>query len=311
MRLRPLGNTGLEVSEIGLGCWQLANPDFGVRGTAESSRIVQAALAAGCNFFDTAPGYGRGASEELLGRELEAVRGEVVICSKFGHTADGATDFRAEAIRPALEASLRRLRTDWLDIVLMHNPPRELLDEATAPQYEEFERLRSEGMIGAYGVSLDRRVELELLRDRTRSDAAEVHFNALYQEPLSAFAAAQARGMGLIVKVPLDSGWLTGKYSADHAFDGVRRRWSPEVRARRSALVKKFAALVPAGTTMAQAALQFVLAQPQVSTVIPGAMSVEQVKSNFAAAQRRLAPQVVQAMRELWAREIEHDPLPW
>lgn len=311
MKLRPFGNTGMNVSEIGLGAWQLANPDWGVSDKNEALKIVQASLKAGCTFFDTAPGYGGGRSEELLGQGLKSVRKNVILCSKFGHTAEGVSDFSVKAIRPSIEASLRRLQTDYLDIVLMHNPPREMLDGRVALQYQEFENLKAEGKIREYGVSLDWRVELETILDTTESRAAEVFFNALYQEPLPAFPKAQAQGMGLIIKVPLDSGWLSGKYRANHKFDGVRDRWSPEVLARRSDLVEKFAALIPEGTSMAHAALQFVLAQPQVSTVIPGAKSVKQALDNFSAADNQLSKETVQAIRDLWTNEIESDPLPW
>jgi aryl-alcohol dehydrogenase-like predicted oxidoreductase len=311
MKLRPFGNTGMQVSEIGLGAWQLANPDWGISDKKEALEIIQKSLEAGCNFFDTAPGYGHGRSEELLGEGLKSVRPDVIICTKFGHTAEGVSDFRTEAIRPSLEESMKRLQTDYLDIVLMHNPPREMMDGRIASQYEEFEKLKTEGLIRAYGVSLDWRAELELVMDTTKSQAAEVFFNALYQETLPAYPRAQSHGMGLIIKVPLDSGWLSGKYRADHKFEGVRNRWSPEILARRSDLVEKFAALVPEGTSMAHAALQFVLAQPQVSTVIPGARTVTQALDNFAAADKQLSPQVVQSMYDLWKLEIEADPLPW
>jgi aryl-alcohol dehydrogenase-like predicted oxidoreductase len=287
----------MNVSEIGLGSWQLANPAWGVSDSSEALQIVQKSLEAGCNFFDTAPGYGGGRSEELLGLGLRSVRSHAIICTKFGHTADNATDFRTQSIRPALQASMKRLQTDYLDIVLMHNPSRDLMDGRIAPQYEELEKLKAEGLIRAYGVSLDSRRELELVLGTTRSEAAEVLFNALNQEALPAFPDAQAHGMGLIVKVPLDSGWLSGKYRAGHQFDGVRDRWSQGV--------------IPDGRSMAHAALQFVLAQPQVSTVIPGAKSVAQALENFAAADTGLGVETVQAMRDLWTNEIASDPLPW
>ena len=119
------------------------------------------------------------------------------------------------------------------------------------------------------------------------------------------------QGMGLIVKVPLDSGWLSGRYRGNHKFDDVRSRWSPEILKRRSDLVEKFAMLVPEGTSMAHAALQFVLAQPEVSTVIPGAKTVEQALDNFIAADKQLNAETIQAMRDLWTNEIEANPLPW
>jgi aryl-alcohol dehydrogenase-like predicted oxidoreductase len=311
MKLRPFGDTGMNVSEIGLGAWQLANPDWGVNDKKEALKIVQESLEAGCNFFDTAPGYGGGRSEELLGEGLKSVRKDVIICTKFGHTPDGASDFGANAIRRSLEASMRRLQTDYLDIVLMHNPPREMMDGRVNSQYEEFEKLKAEGKIRAYGVSLDWREEVDLVVNTTKSKALEIFFNALYQEPLPAFQKAQDHGVGIIIKVPLDSGWLSGRYRKGHNFEDIRKRWPPDVVARRSELVAKFAALVPPGTSMAHAALQFVLAQPQVSTVIPGAKSVGQALDNFAAADKQLSPEVVRSMVELWGREIMSDPLPW
>jgi aryl-alcohol dehydrogenase-like predicted oxidoreductase len=294
MNLRSFGTTGMNVSEVGLGCWQLANPDWGVSDTDEALRIVHRSLDAGCNFFDTAPAYNRGKSEELLGQALKSVRQNVIICSKFGHSAEGVTDFETSAIRPSLEASLRRLQTDYVDILLMHNPPRELMDGRIADQYEELERLKAEGKLREYGVSLDWQVELEMVIDTTPSKAIEVMYN-----------------VGLIVKVPLDSGWLSGKYRHTAKFDDVRNRWPREVLERRSALIEQFATLVPPGTSMVHAALQYILAQPQISTIIPGAKSVEQALDNFAAADEQLGPDVVQSIHAFWERELKDDPLPW
>lgn len=314
MKLRPFGDTGMMVSEIGLGAWQLANNvDWGLNDKREALRIVQKSLEAGCNFFDTAPGYGDGRSEELLGEGLKSVRKDVIICTKFSHYGeDGSSDFDARHIRPVLEGSFRRLQTDYVDILLLHNPPRELMDGRQFPElYEELERLKTEGKFREYGVSLDWREEVDLVVDTTKSKAQEVFFNALYQEPLPAFQKAYEHGVGLIIKVPLDSGWLSGRYRGGHRFDDIRKRWPPEVIARRSELVEKFAALVPEGTSMTHAALQFILAHPQVSTVIPGAKTVEQALENFAAAEKQLSPEVVQSIYELWEREIQSDPLPW
>jgi aryl-alcohol dehydrogenase-like predicted oxidoreductase len=313
MKLRQFGNTGMNVSEIGLGAWQLANPDWGIHDKNEALEIVQKSLEAGCNFFDTAPGYGGGRSEELLGQGLKSVRKDVIICTKFSHYDDNhERDFEAKHVRPVLEGSFRRLQTDYVDILLLHNPPRELMDgNVSVDLYEELEKLKTEGKIREYGVSLDWRVELENVLETTKSKAAEVFFNALYQEPLPAFQKAQDQGMGLIIKVPLDSGWLSGRYRGNHKFDDIRNRWPPEVLERRSELVEQFAALLPEGTSMAHAALQFVLAQPQVSTVIPGAKTVQQALDNFASADKQLSPETVQAMHDLWTREIEADPLPW
>ncbi|CAN5829049.1 aldo/keto reductase [soil metagenome] len=311
MKYRPLGSTGLNVSEIGLGAWQLANPDWGIHDREEALQIVHKSLEAGCNFFDTAPGYGRGVSEEILGEALKSVRQEVIICTKCGYSAEGDVNFATDVIRPTLESSLRRLQTDYVDVLLLHNPPRALMDGRVATQYAELEQLKREGKIRAYGVSLDWCEEMEMVMETTGSQALEVYFNAFYQEMLPAFQKAQAQGVGLIVKVPLDSGWLSGRYRGDSRFADVRDRWSPEVIARRGALVEKFASLAPSGRSLAHAALQFCLAQPEVSTVIPGAKSVAQALDNLAAADQALPAEVVQAIYDLWTQEIAGDPLPW
>jgi aryl-alcohol dehydrogenase-like predicted oxidoreductase len=307
---RPLGRTGISVSEVGLGAWQLANPLWDSRGDDEARKVVESAIDGGCDFFDTAPGYSDGHSEELLGQTLKPVRSRVTICTKFGHGADG-TNFDAAAIRPSLEASLRRLQTDYVDILLLHNPSIELLDGGRAPQYEELERLKKEGKLRVYGVSLDHGHELDAVVKTTHCGAVEVLFNVFHQEPLAAFRRAAAAGIGLIVKVPLDSGWLSGKYRHDSRFVGVRERWSPEIIARRADLVEELAALIPPGISLAHAALRYVLAQPEVSTVIPGAKNGEQARDNLAAGGVVLPGDVLHAIRSLWERELENNPLPW
>ena len=311
MNQRPLGATGISVSEVGLGAWQLANADWGVHDLDEARQVIEQALDSGCDFFDTAPGYGAGRSETLLGEVLRPVRNRVTICSKFGHSPEGKTDFSVSALRTSLEASLKRLQTDYLDVYLLHSPPAELLDGNRAPHYEELERLKAEGKVRAYGVSADYSSDLETVLETTASSVLEVLFNIFHQEPKVSFRKAQENGVGLIAKVPLDSGWLSGKYRRESTFAGVRRRWSPEVIARRAALVEQLEALVPPGRSLTHAALQYVLAQPEMSTVIAGAKTVEQVQDNAAAAASELPPEVVSELSSFWVRELKDNPLPW
>jgi len=311
MKYRSLGSSNITVSEIGFGGWQLANPMWGTHDEGDALRLVKTARDAGCTFFDTAPGYGEGRSETLLGRALRSERDQVVICSKFGHTVEGETDFSAAGLRPAITASLSRLQTDYLDVLLLHNPPRELLDDYRTTIYEELERLKHQGLIRAYGVSLDWAKDLEQVLATTNSNVVEVLFNAFHQEPGSVFTAAQEKGVGLIAKVPLDSGWLSGKYHRDSRFEGIRDRWTPEVIARRAALVDQLAGLLPKDLTLTQAALGFILAQTGISTVIPGAKRTDQVQANMAASDAALPPEVVHAIRSLWVEHIKEDPLPW
>jgi len=312
MDYRPLGNTGLQVSAVGFGAWQLANPVWAGPDEAGSIELVHAALDAGCNFYDTAPGYGGGASEQVLGKALKGRRGQVVLCTKYGHADPRQTDFSSEGLRPALEASLRRLQTDHVDLLLLHNPPRDLLDGAKAAGlYAELEALRCEGKLRAFGASIDSHQELRTLALTTASGAAEVLFNAFHQDVRREFGEAARHGLGLVAKVPLDSGWLSGRFDERSRFDGIRERWSPEVVARRAALVRKLRALLPPGTPLAQAALSFVLAHREIATVIPGATTRAQVETNMAAASQPMPADLLAAIHALWETDLADNPLPW
>jgi aryl-alcohol dehydrogenase-like predicted oxidoreductase len=310
MKRRPLGGTGIEVGEVGLGCWQLGNALWDMHDDAEALRVVETAIGGGCDFFDTAPGYADGRSEELLGRAVKGKRDRVTICTKFGHGGD-KPDFSAKALRPALEESFRRLQTGHVDLCLLHNPPVEVIDGTDLSVYEELEHLKGEGKLRAYGVSLDSQRELDLVLKHTPSQVVEILFHVFHQDPLAAFSRAQAKGVGIVVKVPLDSGWLSGKYRNGSAFTGIRGRWSPEIVARRAAMVEKFAALAPPGLSLTHVALAYLLAQPEVSTLIPGAKSAAQAADNLAASDVTLSPEVIRSLHSLWERELKDDPLPW
>ena len=312
MKKRVLGRTGIEVSEIGLGAWQLGEESWNGPGEEESLRIVDEALALGCTFVDTAPGYGGGRSEELLGRALAGRRDEVVLCTKFGYWPDRRPDHDAARIEESVEQILRRLRTNTVDLLLVHSPPDPAVLDVDSPHYSVLERLKASGVIRAYGVSLTDDSGTELRRVlETGSDAVEVRFNALHQEPLEAIEQAAERGVAVIVKVPLESGSLSGKYRAESTFGDVRSRWTPDEIVRRARLVDEFERLLPSGTSTPHAALQFVLAQPVVSTVIPGAKSLEQLRDNVAATEDSLPPETITAIRELWEEELQSEPLPW
>jgi aryl-alcohol dehydrogenase-like predicted oxidoreductase len=309
MERRSLGRSGIEVGTVGLGAWQLGNELWDGPGRDEAHALVDTALAGGVTLFDTAPGYANGRSETFLGEALEGRRDEVVICTKFGHTADGATDWRATQLRPALEDSLGRLRTDRVDLFILHNPPAELL-QPDAPHWDELRRLRDEGLVRAIGASVDWAAEVDAAV-AAGADVLEVLLNAFHQEPLPALRRAHAAGVGSFAKVPLDSGWLSGKYRSGASFSGVRDRWSPDVVERRSALVERFEELLPDGVSTPAAALAFLLAQEPVAAVIPGAKSVAQLEHNLAAADVVLPDETVSAIETLWQDEVAAAPLPW
>jgi aryl-alcohol dehydrogenase-like predicted oxidoreductase len=306
---RPLGATGIDVSEIGLGAWQLgAHREWNGPGERESLEIIDEALRLGCTFIDTASPYADGRSEEYIGRALEGRREQAVICTKFGFWAPGyQEDHSADRIEESVELSLRRLRTDYIDVLLFHGPPQDF--GGTARHWEILRRLVHSGVIRAYGVSVGSGSSAQIrdVIETTGSQVIEVHFNAIRQEPRAAFAQAAEAGVGLIANVPLQSGWLSGKYNAGSRFsDDVRGGQSPERREQMAALVGQVRDILPAGVSLPHGALQYVLAHPQISTVIPGAKSVAQLRDNVAAAHATLPAETVQALVS-FGETVPHD----
>ena len=154
------------VSEIGLGAWQLGK-NSGWQSMTEKNAVelVEKSLEYGINFFDTAPNYGYGTGEDRLGKALKGVdRSKIVINTKFGHTDSGITNFNSNYIRESLEGSLKRLQVDYVDSLIIHNPPFEYLDGSKNDHYEILERLIEEGKIKAYGASLDTYEDMKLLK---------------------------------------------------------------------------------------------------------------------------------------------------
>lgn len=311
MKMRPYGSTGKFVAEIGFGAWQLGNrQDWEAMEDADAIRLVHEALDRGVNFFDTAPGYGRGNSEILLGKALAGKRSEAVINTKFGHWADGSTDYAANRIRESVEGSLKRMNTDYLDSVLIHNPPFDDLDGKHG-HFEVLETLKREGKILSYGASVDSSREMFELIDHTEAGAIEVMFNIFYQETAAAFKRAEEKNIALIIKIPLDSGWLSGKYDGGSTFEGVRKRWSPETIRKRGELVDRIRFITDEETSMTVSALRFILAYPEVSTVIPGVRNVTQLIENASASDRAMPTEHVRQLQALWENEIRHLNLGW
>jgi aryl-alcohol dehydrogenase-like predicted oxidoreductase len=311
---RPFGSTGIDVSVIGLGAWQLGRSASWSDGPddAESVRIVHAALDSGVTFIDTAPSYADGASEVNIGRAL-ASRGDhgSVICTKFGYTPEGETNWSSSAIEASVERSARRMNVDHVDIVVLHNPPADVLDGSRSDHYEVLQRLVDKGTIRAYGSSVDRGADIDTVLGTSGSKALEVRLSALYQEPWEAMGRARDKGVGTIIKVPLESGWLSGRYTADSEFTDVRSRWTREDIAHRAALVDEFRALLPAGVGPVEGALRFLLAYDAVSTVIPGSKSVAQLESSLRAVEEPLPADAVAAIRSWYGTRLGAHPLDW
>ncbi|MFC6285737.1 aldo/keto reductase [Nocardioides sp. GCM10027113] len=314
MRIRQLGRTGIEVSEIGLGGWQLGRSSQWPEGPdeAEAVRLVHEALDAGVTFIDTAPGYADGRSEENIGTALRGRRrDDVVLCTKVGHLPDGSSDWSAESVRASVRRSAERLGTDHLDVVVLHSPPPEVLDGTRGELYGVLDDLRQEGLLRVYGASVDWGDDVDTVLRTSSSRALEVRMSALFQEPWASIGRARDAGAGTIVKVPLESGWLSGRYTADSVFSGVRERWTREQVAERAALVEEVRALLPAGLPLAHGALRFLLAHDGVSTVIPGARTIDHLRDSVAAAAEPLPADVVAAIRDFHERRLADAPLDW
>lgn len=313
MNKRPLGNTGLEVSAVGFGGWQLCNSDsWGGMDEATAHRLVDAAIEGGINLFDTAPNYADTKSERLLGEALQGRREGVVLVSKFGHTPEGPKEFTVDWFWQSLEASLRRLRTDYLDVLLLHNPPMEMY-AGTDPLWAALESAREQGMIRHYGASLDFAAEVEQCLANTGSEVLEILFNVFHQDVRHAFDTVREKGAGTIVKVPLDSGWLTGRFDGNSRFAGIRARWSPEQVAQRAELVSRLQWLVEDGSELAHKAIGYLLSYDEVSCVIPGVRTLDQLNSNLAAAGCRLSAAERRRLEVFWDDFTDKgsDLLPW
>ncbi len=314
MKTRALGTTDIDVSEIGLGAWQLVRSSQWPDGPDEQQavRLVHAALAAGVTFIDTAPGYAEGRSETTLGTALGGGRRDgAVLCTKFGHLADGTSDWASGSIEASVLASAKRLGTDYLDIVLLHSPPPEVLDGSHSEHYAVLEGLKQRGIIRAYGASVDWSADVDTVLQTSASQALEVRMSALFQETWPAVERARERGVGAIVKVPLESGWLSGRYTAETVFSGVRSRWSRQDIATRASLVDQFRSLLPEAVSVPQGALRFLLANDGVSTVIPGARTIELLLDSIAAAAEPLPTEAVAAIRKFSAAMLEDGFLEW
>lgn len=282
MRTRPLGTTGLEVSVVGLGC-----NNFGGRIDEDASRaVIDAALEAGITFLDTADVYGgRGASEEIIGRALEGRREQVVLATKFGHDMGSDLPGGSPAyVREAVAASLRRLRTDRIDLYQYHRP------DGVTPLAETIgalEELVSEGTIRAYGTSNHSAGQVEeatgLAKGTYVSEQSEYSWLRRDAER-ELLPACERLGIGFIPYFPLASGLLTGKVSRDRPPEpGTRLHGRPIGEADLERVERLSKVADELGVSLLEVAIGGLAAQPAVLSVIAGATKPEQVRANAAA----------------------------
>ena len=323
METRVLGRTGRPVSVIGQGCWQLG-ADWGDVAEDDAMTILRTALAEGVTFFDTADVYGDGRSERLVGRlRAENPDAGMVVATKMGRRAQPHVSeaFTLDALRGWNDRSREYLGMDTLDLVQLHCPPSDVYGRDEV--FDWLDGFVEEGRIAAYGVSVETVEEALSAIARPGVASVQIILNVFRRKPLELVLPEAARAdVGIIARVPLASGLLSGKYDEtttfaanDHrafnrsgeAFD-VGETFSGVPYEVGLAAAGEVASLTPAGMTTAQLALRWILDQPGVTTVIPGASRPEQARSNAAAAGfPPLAPEIRDRLERLYDERIrEH-----
>lgn len=305
---RKLGDTGIDVSEIGFGTWGLGGSvrgsvAYGPTDDGESRRALRRAFDLGVTFYDTSDFYGYGHSERLVGEALSSVRPQVTVATKVGMvSADAAQNFSPDHIRRSLEASLDRLKTDYVDLYQLHSPPMDLLRQDDAI-LAVLQALVEEGKVRALGVSLRSPDDGRAAICELGFKCIQVNFSLADQRTRQTglLDLATSHGVGIIARTPLCFGFLTGNYSAESQFDPSdhRRRWSPHQLDRWASAVEVFSSpdIRDGGQTDAQFALRFCLSYPAVSTAIPGMLAQQQVEENVQAT--RLGPLGPQQIAEV------------
>ncbi|MEC5201047.1 aryl-alcohol dehydrogenase-like predicted oxidoreductase [Arthrobacter sp. PL16] len=298
MEKRTLGTTGHPVSVIGLGTWQLG-ADWGEVEDKDAVAVLDAAVEAGVTFFDTADVYGDGRSESTIGAFLKDNPDlDIFVGTKMGRRVDQIPEnYTLANFRQWIDRSRTNLGVDTLDLVQLHCPPTSVYSSDEV--YDALDTLVSDGVIRNYGVSVERTDEALAAISRGNTASVQIILNAFRLKPLDdVLPAAKAAGIGIIARVPLASGLLSGKYTSDTAFaENDHRNYNRngaafDVGETFSGVdyetglqaAREFVELVPEGTTTAQAALAWIVAQDGVSTVIPGARTPEQARANAAAA---------------------------
>lgn len=289
---RVLGKTKIEVPAVSVGLWAIGGDAWGPTEDQESLDVIDRALELGVNFFDTADVYGGGHSEELLGRAMKGRRDQFIVATKIGwmdfndKTGSSAYD-TPEKLIAGVETNLKRLDTDYIDLIQYHVDFQEPSLDAVL---EGFQRLQSEGKIGGYGVSTSDFEYLKAFNKDGKASTLQIDYSILHRFPENEiFPYCQENDLGILVRGPLAMGILTGKFTADTTFPegDFRQRWHEnedeyQVFLSDLAKVEELRALAT-DRSLAQLALQFAISHPAVTCVIPGAKTIKQLEENSAA----------------------------
>ncbi len=317
MKTRRLGKTGYEVSEIGLGCWQLGG-DFGPVGDEAATDILDAAGTAGINFWDTADVYGGGLSESRIGAHGKGAA--VRVATKVGRSgALFPNKYTLEGVRESLIGSAQRLGVETLDLAQLHCVPTEVLRERSI--FGWMDQLQAEGLVRHWGASVETIEEGLICLDQAGCATLQIIFNLFRQDAATELLPRAAeQDVGIIVRLPLASGLLSGKYNKDTSFDpsdhrsynrdgaafSVGETFSGIKFERGVELVQELRGLAPEGVPMSQFALRWILDHKQVSTVIAGVSKPEQIADNVAASERKsLFPALMGQLSEWYETAVK------
>ena len=302
METRTLGRTGLEATVVGFGALTIGGA-FGPVDDAVSNQALHAAIDAGINFIDTSDAYGAGHSETVIGTFLKERpdRDRILICTKGGNNMDtGVRNFTPDYIRGCVEGSLQRLGIDAIDLYLLHNPS---LDNLKAgDSFEVMASYQAQGKIKHWGVSVNTIAECEYTVESGAPAVMQMEYNILEQAPEAVFAKAHAAGIGVIARVPLKRGMLSGRFNTETTFDATDLRGRILSADKMPDLVDKVKQIETAsasvGRPLAEIAMRFCISNPHVAVTIPGIRTPEQARSNAAACEP-LPAEVFEALRKL------------
>jgi aryl-alcohol dehydrogenase-like predicted oxidoreductase len=316
MHYREFGNTGFKASEIGLGTWQFGG-DWGSISETDAGSILNEAFEQGINFFDTADCYGAGRSESIIGSFLSD-RKDVFIASKLGRLEGYPDKYSLELFRRCVENSLRRLRRDSIDLIQLHCIPGSYLESGEV--FDWLRTLRQEGKIRFFGASVETISEAETCMRQDDLTSLQIIFNVFRQKPAEIFRKAAEKKMALITRLPLASGLLSGKFTKDYKFaESDHRNYNRDGAAFSVGetfsglefeygvdLAEQVRHLVPASMNMAQFALRWILDHPEVSTIIPGASKIVQVKTNaLASSMQPLDSRIHSELESFYKAKVE------
>jgi aryl-alcohol dehydrogenase-like predicted oxidoreductase len=323
LEYRDLGETGMRVSAVSLGTWAFGS-EWGTVSDEDSYASLNRAIDLGVNFLDTADVYGDGRSERLIGRLLKQREDdEIFVATKAGrrlepHTAEG---YDYENLLGFAERSLENLKVEALDLLQLHCPPTDTYRQDFT--FEALQRLQEAGKIRNYGVSVETVEEARMALEYPGVKTVQIIFNIFRQKPAEEFfPLAEERSVGILARVPLASGLLSGKMTTGRDFpEDDHRNFNREGQVfdrgetfagvpfeTGLAAAEELKELVPEGYTLAQLALRWILMHPAVSCAIPGAKRTDQVDDNVAAADMPpLSDEVMDRIREIYDRNIRQE----